>query len=416
MRQRRASSLSRARACAPAPARRLRRRGGFSVVEVIGVLVIGVLFTAFAFDLVTRQLESSRAQELAFDLRLLSEAGRKYVEAEQETLEDIPVGPSGAREVCISDLVTNGFLSRPPAADNPYGLSLHLTVGRLPSPRRGEGEPAPPVQFMVTAFTQGNSPTFSAETGALFAVLENLGDLAGFGAATDRVVAYGGIGRLFVDPNSAGAAVQAGTATDTYEPVWEFEKNTLALPRNLTASGCGGTSTATNLSDHALALRVISYIPPSFSGTPASLATEVSDMRKLKDAVGGGSPANAYLNLDNINAGRVQALRLEMDGAVAGTELIVRGDIRVPALRIKADELYLDALTVTGTTTFGRTTRPGDSLATPPPDPLRYQANRTLVDSIEVGEKLIVEGACGDLNRAAGDNNACAPAQRLHNN
>ena len=57
--------------------------------------------------------------------------------------------------------------------------------------------------------------------------------------------------------------------------------------------------------------------------------------------------------------GRVQALRLEMDGAVAGTELIVRGDIRVPALRIKADELYLDALTVTGTTTFGRTTRPG---------------------------------------------------------
>ena len=139
MRQRRASSLSRARACAPAPARRLRRRGGFSVVEVIGVLVIGVLFTAFAFDLVTRQLESSRAQELAFDLRLLSEAGRKYVEAEQETLEDIPIGPSGAREVCISDLVTNGFLSRPPAADNPYGLSLHLTVGRLPSPRRGEG-------------------------------------------------------------------------------------------------------------------------------------------------------------------------------------------------------------------------------------------------------------------------------------
>ncbi|MGR4000531.1 MAG: hypothetical protein OD811_01870 [Alphaproteobacteria bacterium] len=420
-----------------------RLRSGFSIIEAIGVVVIGVIFASFTFSILSRQVEDERAQELAGDLRLMLDAGEKYVRANVGTVayETMMPGVVGAMEICVSDLEEGGFLSSASVLAGSGGARIYMAAGLLP--HSGTVSDTSLRTYFVAAFTHGASPLVSSVSARSFRHLaaEKLGRYGGIGTGARAVYSYSGVGDL-------GSLLNFSNAD--YTPAWTFQGNDLPIPMTLNA--CVTGTGAANLAEQLVAVAFVNHypaaaleleIPPGLSEGGVSV---LNDARKLRDIVK-GHIALTYVDVDNMEMGILQALRLQLVGdATNPPRLRVSGDLRVPALRIDADWLYLGSLTVRpGSGVGGRPKfglrgpaatvadySAGDNLRVVSP----FEANRTVVDSLRVGvgyprERdgtidavaagaagylLDVGDSCGTVNLSVGDDNACAAATSINSN
>ncbi|MDA8008952.1 MAG: hypothetical protein MPK75_04455 [Alphaproteobacteria bacterium] len=427
-----------------------RRRSGFTVVEALGVVVIGVVFTAFTFSMLSRQLESDRAQDLASALRLTLDAGAKYTRANlgTDTFQEMEAGRDGAIEICVEALDEGGYYPASPgpagALAESSGAEIFLTVGRLEhTTPMGTTDPLPQT-FFVAAFTHGGAPAVASDAARewRYTAADKLGRHGALGVGRRHAISSIGVGQIGDNFDFGGG---------TFAPVWRFEGGDLPMPRSLNT--CRRGTGALDLENEVMAVTFVTHYPPAELEVTAPTAGEagatgLTDSRALRPLIrdgragdgSGGGVHETYIRVKELEMGRLQATRLQL---MEGGRLRVTGDIRVPALRVNADRLYIRDFSIRRGTDnprfglLGPAATPADFSAG---DNLRdtspYEANRTVIDALRVGagferrslgpispaaarsggHALTIRRACGTVNTASGDDNACPAVNSVNSN
>jgi hypothetical protein len=260
--------------------RRVRKRAGFSVVEVLGAITIGIIFIALSVMMLADQNERERTIELATDLTLALEGGEKYLRANLSDFEDLDeLSPAATqadrsvREVCLAVLVQDGYLPENflerGVLYNPYGLQIHLSIARLENARtEQEGKPD---LYAVAAFTQGDPQLLS--TKSLLNVAESLGDAGGYGTGRGTARSYVGWGQTY--DTTTTPIVPGAFLHENDGPLWTFRGNPNRSDFPLIAAvndpltqipDCPAptaTPTNINLSGQAVAVSFVTIYPPA---------------------------------------------------------------------------------------------------------------------------------------------------------
>ena len=255
-----------------APRRRTRR--GFSAIEAMGAVTIGVVFIALAVGILADQRERERASVLAADLALALEGGENYLRANLEIFsqdnDELGVAATQsqrkAQEICLSDMVAGDYIPSHLFRDNgtttPFGLRIHVSAARLENANTEKlGKPD---LYAIVAFTQGDTALFSNK--ALLTTAEHLGDKGGYGTDTNSGRSFIGWGTGYTS-NALNQDAPTTTPANT-GPLWQFSGTPAAsdFPVVATLGSCATltpTNPTINMTGQAVAVAFVTVYPPS---------------------------------------------------------------------------------------------------------------------------------------------------------
>ena len=251
-----------------------RKRRGFSAIEAMGAVTIGVVFIALAVGILADQRERERASVLAADLALALEGGENYLRANLEIFsqdnDELGVAATQsqrkAQEICLSDMVAGDYIPSHLFRDNgtttPFGLRIHVSAARLENANTEKlGKPD---LYAIVAFTQGDTALFSNK--ALLTTAEHLGDKGGYGTDTNSGRSFIGWGTGYAN-NALNQDAPTTTPANT-GPLWQFSGTPAAsdFPVVATLGSCATltpTNPTINMTGQAVAVAFVTVYPPS---------------------------------------------------------------------------------------------------------------------------------------------------------